>query len=82
MVRDYEAHCAAYNIPISVYYQIRKFANETENDVVNGHPVRYSAMKKVMAMIGSQPGLTDAQKTAIAKSIGWSDRNIRKYKTW
>jgi hypothetical protein len=35
-----------------------------------------------MAEIHAQSGLTSAQKDAIAKSLGWSDKNIRKYKLW
>jgi hypothetical protein len=41
----------------------------------------YSAMKKVMAEINAQQ-LTTAQKTAIARSLGWSEKNILKYKPW
>jgi hypothetical protein len=26
--------------------------------------------------------ISDAQKEAIAKSMGWADSTIRKYKTW
>ena len=66
------------------YLYIRSFSNNTENDVdeATGKTIYYSAMKRVMAEINGLPGLTAAQKTAIAKSLGWSDKNIRKYKLW
>ena len=48
----------------------------------NGKTINYSAMKKIMAEIGAQRGLTAAQKTAIARSLGWAEKNIQKYKTW
>lgn len=81
-VRDYNEYCAAANVPKGIYMHIRKFANSTENDVVNGEKVPYSAVKKIMREINSQTGLTSAQKTAIARSIGWKDSTIEKYKLW
>jgi hypothetical protein len=83
-VREYNEHCAADNVPKDVYLHIRQFSNNTENDVdmVTGKTIYYSAMKKVMAEIGMQTVLTRAQKYAIARSLGWSEKNIQKYKTW
>lgn len=83
-VREYNEHCAAENVPKDVYLYIRSFSNNTENDVdeVTGKTIYYSAMKKVIAEINAQAGLTPAQKTAIARSLGWSEKNINKYKTW
>ena len=82
-VRDYNTFCASANVPKDVYLYIRSFSNDTENDKgADGKSIAYSAMKKVMAEINAQAGLTAAQKTAIAKSLGWSDKNIQKYKTW
>lgn len=82
-VREYNLHCAVYNIPKDVYLHIRSFSNNTENDVdANGKTIYYSAMKKVMAEINAQTGLSSAQKTAIARSLGWSEKNIQKYKLW
>ena len=81
-VQRYNEHCAAVNVPRDVYLHIRKFSNNTENDVdENGKTINYSAMKKIMAEIHAQP-LTEAQKTAIARSLGWSEKNIYKYKLW
>ena len=81
-VREYNENCAALNVPKDVYMHIRKFSNNTENDVdENGKSINYSAMKKVMAEIDAQR-ITAAQKTAIARSLGWSEKNIQKYKTW
>ena len=81
-VRDYYKYCAESNVPKDTYMHIRQFSNNTDNDVVDGKSVRYSAMKKIMAEIHAQSGLTAEQKTAIANSLGWSQKNIRKYKLW
>ena len=81
-VREYNENCAALNVPKDIYLYIRKFDDETDNDVVDGKPVNYSAMKKIMAEIDAQYGLSPAQKTAIARSLGWSEKNIKKYKLW
>ena len=82
-VRDYNEHCSAANVPKDVYLHIRSFSNNTENDVdANGKTIYYSAMKKVMAEINAQYGLTSAQKDAIARSLGWAEKNIQKYKLW
>lgn len=81
-VREYEEYCAASQVPRDAYLRIRKIKNNTENDVdENGKTVRYSAVKKVMEQIGKL-NISDAQKEAIAKSMGWADSTIRKYKTW
>ena len=83
-VREYNEHCVAENVPKDVYLYIRSFSNNTENDVdeVTGKTIYYSAMKKVIAEIDAQTELTPAQKTAIARCLGWSEKNINKYKTW
>lgn len=82
-VREYNEHCAASRVPKDVYLYIRSFSNKTENDVdANGKTIYYSAMQKVMAEINAQTGLTSDQKTAIARSLGWAEKNIQKYKTW
>ena len=81
-VRDYNEYCSSANVPKDVYLYIRKLSNNTENDVdANGKTVYYSAMKKVMAEIGEQD-ITSTQKYAIARSLGWAEKNIIKYKTW
>ena len=82
-VRDYNTFCASANVPKDVYMYIRSFSNNTENDKdANGKSIAYSAMKKIIAEIDAQPGLTPAQKTAIARSLGWAETSIQKYKTW
>ena len=82
-VREYNKHCATASVPKDVYLYIRQFSNNTENDKdANGKSIAYSAMKKVIAEINAQAGLTSAQKTAIARSLGWAEKNIQKYKTW
>ena len=81
-IRDYKEYCQNSNVPKDVYLSIREFANNTENDKdANGKSINYSAMKKIMAEIDSYD-LTAEQKTAIARSLGWSEKNINKYKLW
>ena len=82
-VREYDEYCSAYNVPKDVYLHIRSVSNNTKNDVdANGKTIYYSAMNKIMAEINSQIGLTAEQKTAIARSLGWAEKNIQKYKLW
>ena len=82
-VRDYAEYCAAVNVPKDVYLHIRTFSNNTDNDVdANGKTIYYSAMKKIMAEINAQYGLTNAQKDSLARSMGWAEKNILKYKLW
>ena len=83
-IRDYNEHCRATDVPKDVYLHIRSFANNTDNDVdkATGKTIYYSAMKKIMAEINAQHGLTSAQKTALARSLDWAEKNINKYKLW
>ena len=81
-VQDYNDHCAALGVPKDIYLEIRYIQSNTENDKdENGKSISYSAVQKIMAEINSY-NLTPAQKTAIAESIGWSEKTIRKYKLW
>ncbi len=82
-VRDYEKYCVAADVPRDVYLHIKKFHSNTDNDVdkVTGKKISYSAVRKVMAEINAQ-SITAAQKTAIARSLGWAESTIRKYKLW
>ena len=81
-ISAYHEHCEALGVPKDIYLEIRYIEGKTENDKdENGKTIYYTAMQKIMDVIDSYP-LTSAQKTAVAKSIGWSDKNIRKYKLW
>ena len=81
-VEKWHEYCEPAGVSKSMWLQIALFSANTTNDVdSNGNTVRYSAMKNVMAKIDALP-ITAAQKTAIAKAIGWSDKNIAKYKPW
>ena len=81
-IKDYHEHCEALGVPKDIYLEIRYIQGNTENDKdENGKSISYSAMQKIMQVINRYP-LTSGQKDAIAKSIGWSDKNIRKYKQW
>jgi hypothetical protein len=82
-IRSYNEWCEPVGIPKSVYLEFWRFDNSTENDVdkTTGKPISYSAVKKIMAYINSL-NLTDRQKDALAKSTGWADKTIKKYKLW
>ena len=81
-IQDYTEWCEPVGIPKATYMAFRKFANSTKNDVdENGKTVNYSAVQKIMAYINNL-NLTSAQKDALAKSKGWSDKTISKYKLW
>ena len=83
-LQRYNEFCKLSGVPFGTYMQITRFAADTKNDVdpETGKAIPYSAMKKIMAEINSHPGLTSSQKNAIARSFGWSEKNIQKYKTW
>ena len=81
-VRDYNEYCADAGVSREDFMEIRNFSNSTENDVdENGKKIAYSAMKKIMAKIDSLT-ISNAQKTALARSMGWKEANIQKYKLW
>ena len=80
-IQDYEQFCEDAGVSMSMYLQIRKFSNETKNDVdENGKTIYYSAVKKVVAEIDKLP-IEAEQKTAIALSF-WKESTVKKYKTW
>ena len=82
-IRNYNEWCEPVGISKSVYMAFWEFDNSTENDVdeATGKKIPYSAVKKIMAYINSL-NLTKAQKDALAKSAGWEDSTIKKYKLW
>ena len=81
-VRNYQLYLKDIGVSRELYMMIRTFSNNTDNDKdSNGNSISYSAMKKVMAEINKQP-LSNAQKDALARSMGWKESNIKKYKPW
>ena len=81
-VKNWHEYCEGVGVSKSMWLQIALFSANTENDVGrDGKTIRYSAMKKVMAEIDKLP-ISKDQKTAIARAIGWSEKNIAKYKPW
>lgn len=81
-VQKWHEYCEKAGVTKEQFLRIQKFSSDTKNDVdANGKTINYSAMKKVMAEINKLP-LSASQKDALAKSLGWSDKNIRKYKPW
>lgn len=59
---------------------IKSGAKGTDTDG-DGKKDAYSVVKEVIPQIGELP-ISDDQKTAIAKALGWGDSTIRTYKTW
>lgn len=81
-VQKWHEYCEKAGVTKEQFLKIQKFSSDTKNDVdANGKTINFSAMKKVMAEINRLP-LSASQKDALAKSLGWSDKNIRKYKPW
>lgn len=81
-VKNWHKYCEGVGVSKQMWLKIALFSAQTENDVgSNGKPIRYSAMKKVMAEIDKLP-ISKDQKTAIARAIGWSEKNIARYKPW
>ena len=81
-VQKWHEYCEKAGVTKEQFLRIQKFSSDTKNNVdANGKTINYSAMKKVMAEINKLP-LSASQKDALAKSLGWSDKNIRKYKPW
>ena len=81
-VQKWHEYCKSAGISKETFLDIQVFSANTKNDVdAEGKTINYSAMKKVMAEINRLP-LSNAQKDALAQSLGWSEKNIRKYKPW
>ena len=81
-VEKWHEYCEKAGVSKEQFLKIQKFSADTKNDVdADGDTVRFSAMKKVMAEIDKLP-LKASQKDALARSLGWSDKNISKYKPW
>ena len=81
-VKNWHKYCEGVGVSKQMWLKIALFSAQTENDIgSNGKPIRYSAMKKVMAEIDKLP-ISKDQKTAIARAIGWSEKNIARYKLW
>lgn len=81
-VKNWHEYCEPAGVSRDMWLKIALFSANTENDKdEDGNSIRYSAMKKVMAEINKLP-ISKEQKTAIARAIGWSEKNIAKYKPW
>lgn len=81
-VKNWHEYCEPAGVSRDMWLKIALFSANTENDKdEDGNSIRYSAMKKVMAEINKLP-ISKDQKTAIARAIGWSEKNIARYKLW
>lgn len=75
-------HAEPYGISMEVYQDYKARTNGIENDIgADGKPVKYTAVQKKMRIIHSLP-LSSYQKDALARSNGWADSTIQKYKLW
>lgn len=81
-VEKWHAYCEPLGISKEIFLDVMRLSSATSNDVdEKGKPIYYSAMKKIMAEIDKLP-LSPAQKTALAKALGWSTKNINRFKPW
>lgn len=81
-VKTYNEHCRAAGVPVEVYMEVTRFDANTENDKdENGKPIKYTAVKKIMAKINSMQ-ISASQKDAIANCFGWKENTINKYRLW
>lgn len=81
-VKDYYEFCEPAGIPEDVYFGFFEETKDIKGDYDSkGESIPYSKTKKIMPYINKLP-LTAKQKTAIAKSFGWADSTIRKYRLW
>lgn len=80
--KNYKEFCEPYGISEKVYYEFCLETKDIKGDYDSkGESIPYSKTKKIMPYIDELP-LTSEQKTAVAKSFGWSDKTIREYKLW
>lgn len=78
----YFEHAKPHGISVEVYLDYKARTNGIQNDKdADGKTIRYSAVKKIMGVINSLP-ISDYQKTALARSQGWSEKTIQEYKLW
>lgn len=81
-VKDYYEFCESEGISEDVYYAFFEETKDIKGDYDSkGESIPYSKTKKIMPYINKLP-ITAKQKTAIAKSFGWSDKTIAKYRLW
>ena len=80
--KAYFEHGEPAGIQVGMWIDYQERTDGIKNDLdEDGEPIRFSAMKKKMEIINSLP-ISSEQKTAIAVSEGWSEKNIRRYKLW
>lgn len=81
-IKDYNEFCEPAGIPEDVYFEFFEKTKNIKGDTDSkGESIPYSKTKKIMPYIAELP-LTGKQKTAVAKSFGWADSTIRKYRLW
>ena len=81
-IKDYYEFCEPAGISEDVYFEFFEKTKNIKGDTDSkGESIPYSKTKKIMPYIAELP-LTGKQKTAVAKSFGWADSTIRKYRLW
>jgi hypothetical protein len=79
---SYFEHAKPYGISVKTYLDYKERTKGIENDKgANGKAIAYTAVQKIMTVINSLPISSD-QKDALARSNGWADKTIQKYKLW
>lgn len=80
--QKWEDNGKGLGISLEIYTEYKTRTKGIENDKdVNGNSIPYTAVQKIMTVINSLP-LSESQKYALARSQGWSEKTIQKYKQW
>jgi len=80
--QKWENNGKGLGISLEIYTEYRARTKGIENDKdASGKSIPYTAVQKIMAVIHSLP-LDDYQKDALARSQGWAETTIQKYKKW
>lgn len=80
--QKWEDNGKGLGISLGIYTEYKTRTKGIENDKdVNGNSIPYTAVQKIMTVINSLP-LSESQKYALARSQGWSEKTIQKYKQW
>ena len=81
-VKDYYEFIKPAGISEEVYFKFFEDTKDIKGDYDSkGESIPYSKTKKIMPYIAKLP-ISAKQKTAVAKSFGWADKTIAKYKLW
>ena len=80
--QKWEDNGKGLGISLDIYTEYKTRTKGIENDKdASGKSIPYTAVQKIMTVINSLP-LSNYQKDALARSQGWAETTIQKYKKW